>query len=129
MLETNGQSYRYRNGPQTWTRLSWPGEQENIGARVAGRTSRGGALAERTADGPWGIFHLFQSAAIETLESDVYRVEWRLQVGTREPVPVSFKLRAPDQAEVLTGSIFRQFRLRDRLFVGAGVDRPLAGAR
>jgi type VI secretion system protein ImpL len=126
-LESNGQTYRYRNGPQQWRRLSWPGEMRRIGARVAGLISAGNVLAEREADGPWGLFHLLRQADIQSRGGDVYLVEWEIQVGSREPVPVRFKMRTDRQGELLEGSLWAGLAMPDAVFAGdAGLGNGLA---
>lgn len=57
-----GATVDYHNGPETWTRVVWPGESPSTGARVEVQSARG--LSERIAqDGEWGLFRLVEAAA------------------------------------------------------------------
>lgn len=115
-LESNGQTYRYRNGPQEWRRFEWPGDMERIGARVAATISRGNARAERKAERLWGLFHLLRDADITTRDANHIKVEWQVQAGSRSPVPVRFMFRADGNAHVFNGSLMGNFALPSRLF-------------
>ncbi len=123
VLESNGQSYRYRNGPQEWRRFQWPGDLQRIGALVAGTISRGNARAELEASGPWGLFHLLRDAEITSQTSTIFKLEWQLTVGSRAPVPVRFMVRAGRQDSLFGGSLMSGFALPGSLF--AGVFDPL----
>ncbi len=118
-VESNGQSYRYRNGPQEWRRFQWPGDLQRIGARVAGTISRGNARAELEANGPWGLFHLLRDAEITSESSTVFKMEWQLTVGSRDPVPVRFKVRADRQENVFGGALMSGFAPPTALFAGS----------
>ena len=51
----------YRNGPETWSRIVWPGEHPDAGATIEVRGA--GGLEERVRqEGEWGLFRLFERA-------------------------------------------------------------------
>ncbi len=70
----------YRNGPETWTRVVWPGPQPDAGAslEVLGRDG----LSERIRqDGEWGLFRLLERAARVSgggASARLFVVTWRL---------------------------------------------------
>lgn len=114
VLESNGQVYRYRNEPQEWRRFLWPGEADQIGARVAG-LSTAQVRAELRASGQWGLFHLLKDARLTSEGGTVYLAEWQLESEGMRPLTVRYRLRADRQH-----SVFRQsmtgFRLPTVLF-------------
>lgn len=60
-LSVGGATIDYRNGPETWTRIVWPGATPSAGARLEVESARG--LSERiTQDGEWGLFRLVEAA-------------------------------------------------------------------
>lgn len=118
LLESNGQSYRYRNGPQQWRRFQWPGDMERIGARVAAQLSRGDTRAEREAESLWGLFHLLRDAEITPQQGDQVQVEWQLNAGSRGPVPVRFKIRADGSSALFQHSMLAHFDLPTQVFPG-----------
>lgn len=124
LLESNGESYRYRNGPQQWRRFQWPGDQQRIGARVAGTISRGAARAELEAAGPWGVFHLFRDAELDARSRTVFRAQWQLRVGSRDPVPVRFMVRSDQDHQLFGGDLLRGFAPPRSLFAAQRVSGP-----
>lgn len=60
-FSVGGATIDYRNGPETWTRVVWPGTTPTAGARLEVESARG--LSERiTTDGEWGLFRLVEAA-------------------------------------------------------------------
>ena len=52
----------YRNGPETWTRIVWPGEHPDQGALI--EVFGAGGLEERIRqEGEWGLFRLMERAS------------------------------------------------------------------
>ncbi len=69
----------YRNGPETWSRVIWPGATPSAGARLEVESARG--LSERiTEDGEWGLFRLVEAAAqIDSRPGDrTHTARWHL---------------------------------------------------
>jgi type VI secretion system protein ImpL len=61
-FSVGGATIDYRNGPETWSRIVWPGATPTTGARLEVESARG--LSERiTRDGEWGLFRLIEAAA------------------------------------------------------------------
>src|SRR5262249_53310328 len=74
-----GASIDYRNGPETWTRVVWPGATPAAGARLEVESARG--LSERLAEeGEWGLFRLVEAAAqIDSRPGErTHTVRWHL---------------------------------------------------
>ncbi|MEJ2463825.1 MAG: type VI secretion system membrane subunit TssM [Candidatus Thiodiazotropha sp.] len=119
-IESNGQLFRYRNGPQVWQRFDWPGEMNQIGARVLGIADHGRAVGELRADGPWGLFHLLTLADIEKKSGTHYRTTWELPASDGGTVSVSFKLRADRQDNIFNFKMISTFKLPGSLFRSGG---------
>lgn len=124
LIESNGQAYRYRNGPQEWRRFRWPGDLDTIGARIAATISRGSARAEREFAGPWGIFHLFREARLTRQTSSVFKAEWAVEVGSRDPVDVRFMVRASRRQALFSGELMERFDPPGGVFAGRVLAAP-----
>ncbi len=119
-IESNGQLFRYRNGPQVWQRFDWPGDMNQIGARVMGIADHGRAVGELRADGPWGLFHLLTQADIEKKTGTHYKTSWKLPASDGGTVNVSFKLRADRQDNIFNFKMISSFKLPKALFRRGG---------
>jgi type VI secretion system protein ImpL len=78
-FSVGGASIDYRNGPETWTRIVWPGATPGAGARLEVESARG--LSERLAqEGEWGLFRLLEAATqIESRPGDrTHTARWHL---------------------------------------------------
>lgn len=128
-LESNGQVYRYRNEPQEWRRFSWPGPMQHIGARVAGRVSRGAFQGELAASGQWGLFHLLRDARLSEEGGTVYLSEWKLEAEGYGPISVRFRIRADRAHSVFHEQLIKGFGLPETVFVAGGGETMMAEAR
>lgn len=125
-IESNGQLFRYRNGPQIWQRFDWPGNMEQIGARVMGVADHGRAIGELRAEGPWGLFHLLTQADIKKIGSTHYKTSWDLPASDGGKVTVAFKLRADRQDNIFNFKLINSFHLPGSLFRSGRSDRLAA---
>jgi type VI secretion system protein ImpL len=125
-IESNGQLYRYRNGPQVWQRFDWPGDMNQIGARVMGVADHGRAIGELRADGPWGLFHLLKLADISKVGGAHYKTSWNLPASDGGTVRVAFKLRADSQDNIFNLKLINSFKLPGALFKGGRSSRIAA---
>ena len=94
LLETNGQIYRYRNEPQEWRKFRWPGNTERSGARVIAVSNRRNARGEISADGVWGLFHVFRKAKMTRERGAEYLTTWELDSVNGKPLEVRFRIKA-----------------------------------
>jgi type VI secretion system protein ImpL len=125
-IESNGQLFRYRNGPQIWQRFDWPGNLNQIGARVMGVADHGRAVGELRADGPWGLFHLLKLADISKVGGTHYKTSWDLPASDGGTVRVAFKLRADSQDNIFNLKLINSFKLPRALFKGRRSSRIAA---
>lgn len=115
LLTTNGQEYRYRNEPQEWRKFRWPGDAENLGAKVsgvAGRVSRG----ELSRDGIWGLFHLMRRARVVQESGTQYLSIWELEGNNGLPVTVQFRIKADRENNLFDRKILAGFDLPESIF-------------
>lgn len=77
-LVVDDQRYEYRNGPEAWTRMHWPGEGDALGGSLR---VRGAAIDERVEhSGEWGFFRLLDAGTARALPAErgisvAFRVE------------------------------------------------------
>jgi type VI secretion system protein ImpL len=60
-FSVGGATIDYRNGPETWSRIVWPGDVPSAGASLEVLNARG--MQERLREtGEWGLFRLIEAA-------------------------------------------------------------------
>jgi len=64
IVEVDGQRFEYRNGPEEWFRLVWPGKGKASGASFRARTSSGREEVVQQ-DGEWGLLRLIESGKLK----------------------------------------------------------------
>ena len=73
----DGVSVSYRNGPESWQRLQWPGEGDKAGASIRARGFGINGFVEQ--EGPWGLFRLFELGTVAgDSKGRVFTVRWNL---------------------------------------------------
>ena len=79
----DGQKVTYRNGPQSWAPMVWPGAEGDPGASI--RAKGLGKNGEVTRKGEWGLWRLLALATVSgSAGQRVYSIKWDLsdqQVG------------------------------------------------
>ena len=94
-LTVDGQKVSYRNGPQSWKPMTWPGAEGDPGASIKAKGL--GKTGDVLRKGDWGFWHLLQEATVSgSAGQQVYSIKWDLsdqQVGI-----VTVRLR-PKRAE------------------------------
>ncbi len=115
-LESNGQNYRYRNEPQEWRKFRWPGDMENLGAKIHGVVGLGASRAELGFEGIWGLFHLLRQGQLSAENGTQYLSVWELDGNNGLPVTVQFKIRADRENNVFERGLFSQFAVPEKIF-------------
>ncbi|EDM78072.1 hypothetical protein PPSIR1_23684 [Plesiocystis pacifica SIR-1] len=94
-LSVDGTKVSYRNGPQTWKPMTWPGTEGDPGATI--RAKGLGRNGEVSRQGEWGFWRLLAEANVSgSAGQQVYSIKWDLsdqQVGV-----ITIRLR-PKRAE------------------------------
>ncbi len=94
-LSVDGSKVSYRNGPQTWKPMVWPGTEGDPGASIKAKgVGRNGDVVRK---GDWGFWRLLSEATVSgSAGQQVYSIKWDLsdqQVGV-----ITIRLR-PKRAE------------------------------
>jgi len=94
-LEIDGQTLRYRNGPQPWQTFNWPGSSDTQGARIQVIANNGTVSTVSNQPGRMGLMRMFGESA-RTLESNMNsgQMEWRFRgsEGTQQSVKFDFRM-------------------------------------
>jgi len=73
-LTIDGETVRYRNGPEVWTSFRWPGEGDK-GMRIEAKGF--GIHAELEHEGEWGLFRVLEEGSVrESADHRVFAVQW-----------------------------------------------------
>lgn len=77
---SSGQCYEYHNGPERWTRYTWPGEDPVAGASIEIR-GEGGIHERIEQSGEWGLFRLLEQGTVTQTSRGrrVFTMTWRLR--------------------------------------------------
>jgi type VI protein secretion system component VasK len=78
ILSVGGRTIRYYNGPEEWTRLSWPGDSPSEGASIQIRGA-GGMRETITREDGWGLFRLIEEGSARRVDGRTFTVIWRLR--------------------------------------------------
>jgi type VI secretion system protein ImpL len=78
IFTVGGEVIRYYNGPEQWTRMSWPGESPGEGASIEIRGA-GGMREVITREDGWGLFRLIEEGSARRVDSRSFTVIWRLR--------------------------------------------------
>jgi len=93
-LEIDGQTLRYRNGPQPWQTFNWPGN-DTQGARIQVIANNGTVSTVSNQPGRMGLMRMFGESA-RTLDSNMSsgQMEWRFRnsEGTQQSVKFDFRM-------------------------------------
>ncbi|ALM53984.1 type VI secretion protein IcmF/TssM N-terminal domain-containing protein [Halomonas huangheensis] len=87
-LTLDGQQQQYRNGPQSWERFTWPGDERQAGARLEVVTFGGQRVTVFDFPSRWGLLKLIDSADVTNLDAVRQRFTWYTSMG-----PVSLVAR------------------------------------
>jgi type VI secretion system protein ImpL len=75
----DGQSIEYKNGPEEWHSLKWPGEGKTLGASLKVRTPKG-VTEVIEQEGEWGFFRVLEAGKAQAASgSRVFTVVWKIQ--------------------------------------------------
>lgn len=115
ILLAGGQTYRYRNGPQLWQSMIWPGNDAGQNSELTAVAAAGLSPDTLQANGPWGLFRLLSHAHISQAPGDTYRASWTLNGGRRN-YQVSFLIRGDNHNSVFRQLLQEKFNLPVNLF-------------
>ena len=117
ILTIGGKTIRYYNGPEEWTRMSWPGESPGEGASIQIRGA-GGMRETITREDDWGLFRLIEEGSAKRLDSRTFTVVWQLRSHDID-VQVDFRMARRNSPFFTEGN-----RQPVGLFRGADAEAP-----
>ena len=94
VLSVGGRTIRYYNGPEEWTRMSWPGDSPGEGASIEIRGA-GGMRETITREDGWGLFRLIEEGSAKRIDSRTFTVIWRLRSHDVD-VQIDFRMARRD---------------------------------
>lgn len=101
-IKAHGQQIRYRNGPESWTRIQWPGTNPAEGASLeaAGAAGRSARFKET---GEWGLFRLLERGhVVPSTKGSSLLVAWPLEQDGAE-IAIEIKASRADSPLGLQG--------------------------
>ncbi|MEM9461492.1 MAG: type VI secretion system membrane subunit TssM [Myxococcota bacterium] len=94
VLTVDGQEVRHRNGPESWTTLTWPGEG-NQGGKLEARGL--GVDAEIEREGEWGMFRLIEQGTVRVSpDRRTFIVQWDLSDDGAGLIQIRFRAKTGD---------------------------------
>lgn len=106
-LTLDGQQQRYRNGPQSWQRFTWPGDERQAGARLEVVTHGGQRVTVFDYPSRWGLLKLIESSDVVSLDAVRQRFTWYTSMG-----PVSMTVRNFGGVKLTDLKQVRRLRMR-----------------
>jgi len=81
LIEIDGQTLHYRNGPQPWTAFTWPNPANPNAqvARIQAVTFAGVSTSVANFNGRLGLMRLFAQAKADNPSSPALQLEWRVK--------------------------------------------------
>jgi type VI secretion system protein ImpL len=117
LIEIDGQTLRYRNGPQPWTTFAWPNATQVQGARLQVVSFGGVTTPIANHNGRMGLMRMLSQARTNQVGAPVATLEWRFkpQGGRDESVPIRFNFRAVSGPNPLVLAELRRLALPERI--------------
>ena len=113
ILNTDGKSYHYNNGPQEWENFSWSGDSGST-AYLAAVAAHGSNPRAINLAGPWSSMHLIRQGKVTPLRDGTYKVKWKLHNSVKT-YTVSALFRARGKGDIFRELLFNQFTLPSHL--------------
>jgi type VI secretion system protein ImpL len=115
ILLMNGQTYRYRNGPQQWQTLTWSTSNNDQPSELTAIAAYGLSPDTLQAQGPWGLFHLLAQSHLTSEANNSYRARWELKTAARS-YSVSVLLKTENNSNVFNQLLNGTWQLPANLF-------------
>ncbi len=113
LFKMDGGELRYRNEPQDWYRMTWPGTSGG-GTGVLLQINYGGSRFSWPHAGQWGLFKLLSAGRVTQTSTNTYRAEWDL-AAQGKAVKIRYDIRAGSYKNPFKPGLFTQFRCLDKL--------------
>ncbi len=94
ILTIDGQTLSYRNGPEVWTSMVWPGDG-NKGMRIEAKGF--GVHADLEQEGDWGLFRVMERGTVRASEDGrSFTVQWDFRDEKAGLVQMKFRPKRAD---------------------------------
>ncbi|GAA5786016.1 type VI secretion system membrane subunit TssM [Chitiniphilus shinanonensis] len=114
-LEIDGQTLRYRNGPQPWQSFTWPGNGGAQGARIQVVAFNGASSVVANQPGRMGFMRLISQARVADADTNAGQLEWRIKSGNGDSDAVKMNFRMVSGVNPLQLSGLRRLGLPERI--------------
>lgn len=117
LIEVDGQTLRYRNGPQPWTGFTWPNEPgvNAQGARIQLVNFAGASASVANFSGRLGLIRLLSQARGDEHGGQTAQLEWQVRQAGGEAEPVRFNFRLVSGGNPLALSSLSRIGLPDKI--------------
>jgi type VI secretion system protein ImpL len=93
-LTIDGETIRYRNGPEVWTSIKWPGEGDK-GAHIEAKGF--GVHADLEREGEWGLFRVLEEGTVRASpDNRVFAVQWDFREDGGGLIQMKFRPKRVD---------------------------------
>ena len=113
LFRMNGEELRYRNEPQEWHKITWPGTSVTGGTLL--QAIYGGGRQFQQFPGAWGPFKLPTAGRITQISTTTYRVEWDFAAQGGKGLKIRYDIRASSYKNPFRPGLFTQFHCMERL--------------
>lgn len=111
-----GKIYRYRNEPQEWQSIRWPGEEPNNDTELNVIAAKNGKQGSLTYHGVWSFFRLLRHAKL-TYQSGALRAIWQITTVDNQHFQVSCLIKANGKMDLLQALLSKDFIIPQKIFV------------
>jgi type VI secretion system protein ImpL len=81
LIEVDGQTVLYRNGPQPWAHFNWPSQSSNQGARIQVVFFNGATVQVAHFPGRLGLMRLLRSGRVSNPTAPVTQIVWPVKAS------------------------------------------------
>ncbi len=113
-LDIDGQTLRYRNGPQSWKSFQWPGPGNGRGVRLYAQKNSGQTLTPALYTSRLGWLRLLNQAQ-QSKDGQSIVLSWVAESNAGEPVLLSFQYRHISGLDPLTLQTLKRTSLPARV--------------
>jgi type VI secretion system protein ImpL len=119
-LSINGQSYRYRNEPQEWQKMHWPGEDNNDVTSLSVITAKEESVGTLQIESLWGLFKLLKQATLTDDKNSAILASWNIKAENDQHYKVSFLIKSAQNNNLFKSLMLEHFNLPTNLFDNKG---------
>lgn len=112
-VEIDGQTLRYRNGPQPWQAFTWPGNGAQ-GARIQVIAFNGATTVVSSQPGRMGLMRMISQGRVDDSDVNAGQLEWHFKgAGDADTVKLNFRMVSGVNPLQLSG--LRRIALPERI--------------